>query len=134
MNPVYLRLLEVARELGEQDPIPNTYFQELLDLSSGRISQICDPLSVAKLGPKGLSRLANKGYSPSWINDGVLPKRLTDKTPNEKILPLPKKQRPEIMEAIKLMEATDDAGRIKALEGIKWALKDHQISRKHRAN
>lgn len=70
MNPVYARLLEVAEDLGQEPPVPNTYFQELLSLSSGRISQISDPLSVAKIGPKGLSNLATLGFNPKWINDG----------------------------------------------------------------
>lgn len=70
MNPVYSRLLEIAEELGQQPPVPNTYFQELLSLSSGRISQIADPLSIAKVGPKGLANLAIKGYNPKWVNEG----------------------------------------------------------------
>lgn len=70
MNPVYLRLLEIADDLGQPSPVPNTFFQELLSLSSGRISQISDPLSMAKIGPKGLSNLANLGYNPAWVNDG----------------------------------------------------------------
>lgn len=76
MNPVYLRLLEIAHEQGECDPVPGTYFQSLLGLTSGRISQISDPLSVAKIGSKGLSRLAKLGYNPEWVNYEALPKRL----------------------------------------------------------
>lgn len=76
MNPVYERLLEIAHDQGLNDPVPGTYFQELLDLSSGRISQISDQFSVAKLGTKGLNRLAKMGYNPEWVNDGKLPKRL----------------------------------------------------------
>jgi len=71
MNPVYLRLLEIAEDLGEHPPVANTFFQSLLGLSSGRISQIADPLSVAKLGPKGLSALANLGFNPDWVNYGL---------------------------------------------------------------
>lgn len=70
MNPVYLRLLEIAEDQGETPPIPGTYLQNLLSLSSGRISQISDHLSVAKVGPKGLSNLANLGYNPKWVNEG----------------------------------------------------------------
>lgn len=70
MNPVYLRLLEIAEDQGHSAPVPGTYFQELLSLSSGRISQISDPLSVAKIGAKGLTRLANLGYNPDWVNGG----------------------------------------------------------------
>lgn len=70
MNPVYLRLLEIAEDLGEHPPVANTFFQSLLGLSSGRISQIADPLSIARLGPKGLSALANLGFNPDWVNYG----------------------------------------------------------------
>lgn len=70
MNPVYLRLLEIAEDQGEIPPIPGTYLQTLLSLSSGRISQISDSLSVAKVGPKGLTNLAMLGYNPKWVNEG----------------------------------------------------------------
>lgn len=39
---------------------------------------------------------------------------------------------PQIMEAIRLMENTDDDGRLKALMGIKFALKDHVPAKKGR--
>lgn len=78
MNPVYLRLLEIAEDQGQVAPVPNTYFQELLGLSSGRIAQIRDPQSIAKIGPKGLGNLAMLGYNPKWVNFG---------SPNKKHLP-----------------------------------------------
>jgi len=79
MNPVYLRLIEIAREQGQKDAeIPNRFFEKLLDLSSGRISQIAKPDSVDKIGTDALARLAVLGYNPSWVNDGKLPKKLFD--------------------------------------------------------
>lgn len=81
MNPVYQRLIEIALELGQKQPVPNTYFQELLSLSSGRISQICDPDSIDKIGTKGLSNLATLGYNPKWVNNGHPNKKyLTNRT------------------------------------------------------
>jgi transcriptional regulator with XRE-family HTH domain len=73
------------------------------------------------------------GVEVLWLQHGIGPKSKDDNT-QAKVSPIPKRQDPSILAVVKLMEETDDAGRIKALEGVKWALKDHAPIRKHRAN
>lgn len=79
MSAIEQRLLEVAHDLGQSDPVPNTYFQELLGLSSGRISQLFEPGAIAKLGAKSIGRLTKLGYNPDWIQEGRPPKLLASK-------------------------------------------------------
>ncbi len=65
-----MRLIEVALDLGEGVPPDNRYFEDLLDLSSGRISQLFAEGSASKLGTKALSRLVARGFNPDWIQYG----------------------------------------------------------------
>lgn len=65
-----MRLIEVALDLGEGAPPDNRYFEELLKLSSGRISQLFAEGSASKLGAESLSRLVAKGFNPDWIQYG----------------------------------------------------------------
>lgn len=75
MNPMEARLREIAAELGEHSPA-NTYFQDLLGLSSGRITQLFDAGANSKLGAASLSRLVAKGYNPDWVQHGPPHKKL----------------------------------------------------------
>lgn len=133
MNPVWQRLKEIARELGEDDP-QNRFFEKLLSISSGRVTQISRGDSVGKVGPKGLANLALRGYNPKWVNYGPPNKKLLADQDHEKITQLKKAEDRDIAEVVALMEATDDKGRALVLGAAREALRHHTPIRKHRAS
>lgn len=80
------RLFEIARDMGEEKP-SNRFFEALLKISSGRVTQIFEPGAKTRLGSDSLSHLVERGYNPKWVNDGVLPKYLRDAPAPQKVLP-----------------------------------------------
>lgn len=92
MSTLKQRLFEIAHDLGSCDPIPNTYFQKLLGLSSGRISQLFLPGAAEKLGAGAIGRLTKYGYSADWIQTGKKPKKIAGMAD---LLPSPNTPAPE---------------------------------------
>lgn len=101
MDTLKDRLYQIAKDLRSQhtgtslpgwanlanDP-PNTYFQQLLGLTSGRITQLFTPGAGSRLGADSLSRLTMLGYNPRWVLEGGKhPKLLKDVSP--KLYPNP---------------------------------------------
>lgn len=64
------RLFEIAADLGEHDP-SNRYFESLLGMSSGRVSQLFKEGTNTKLGATSLNRLVKLGYNPDWVQQGA---------------------------------------------------------------
>jgi hypothetical protein len=70
MDTIRNRLLEVMADQGKHTP-SNRDFEAMLDLSSGRITQLFQAGSAAKLGAESLLRLVALGYNPAWIMYGA---------------------------------------------------------------
>lgn len=70
------------------------------------------------------------GVEVLWLQHGIGPKTRAAK---DVVVKLPKKQDPDIAEVIRLMEATDERGRILVLGAAREVLR-HHTPRKHRAN
>jgi hypothetical protein len=64
------RLFKIAFHRDERATPDNRYFEELLGLSSGRISQLFKPGSLERIGSKSLIRLEKMGYSGEWVLEG----------------------------------------------------------------
>lgn len=71
------RLKEVAKDQGIDDP-DGRYFESLLGLTSGRVSQIFTAGASTKLGVDAIAKLGELGYRAEWINHGKLPKLSSD--------------------------------------------------------
>jgi hypothetical protein len=85
MSEEYLsdRLREIAKDQGIDDP-KWAYFEGLLGLSNGRISQIFEPCTITRLGANALIKLNELGYRSEWVNNGTLPKRISETPVNPK--------------------------------------------------
>lgn len=81
MNKLAKKLREIAADFGDDDP-DNRYFEKLLGLSSGRISQILDPDETPSLGAKSIGKLVKLGYSPQWLTDESSDKLLANHVAN----------------------------------------------------
>lgn len=73
------------------------------------------------------------GVEVLWLQHGIGPMKKETPLP-EKVQPIPKRYHLAIEEMIELMEATDDAGKWKAVGAAKNELSSHRPIRKHRAN
>ncbi len=62
------KLREIAADQGMGDDPAGRYFEKLLGLSSGRISQIMELGAQTSLGPDSLSQLVKLGYNPEWLS------------------------------------------------------------------
>lgn len=74
MGNLYDRLFEICRDAGIEKP-KNRDIQELLQVSSGRITQIKHEGEAASLSEKSMSRLLRKGYRRDWVKSGIGPKK-----------------------------------------------------------
>jgi hypothetical protein len=73
-------------------------------------------------------------HDAEWLAAGLIPALAAGEPPAKGYATkLTRKQDPLITEAIKLLEATDHTGRLLALNGIKFALRDYQPAAKTRA-
>ena len=117
-----MRLIEVALDLGEEAAPDNRYFEDLLDLSSGRISQLFATGSASKLGAKALSRLVAKGFNPDWIQYGKPhAKYLRTGKQDESITPTTIPKRQLVRRVCDIAETINDIGLkkvIRVLEGV----------------
>jgi hypothetical protein len=86
MSTLQDRLREIAKDRGEDAP-DGRYFESLLGLSSGRISQIFAAGSTDSIGPKSIRKLTDLGYNASWILEGKGEKRAVEMQQQPKIPP-----------------------------------------------
>jgi phage repressor protein C with HTH and peptisase S24 domain len=69
METLWSRLKLIAEEQGHIPPIRGTVIQELIGVTSGRVSQIkLDP--TTSLSEESMARLTARGYNPDWVRDG----------------------------------------------------------------
>ncbi len=108
--------------------------------NQGELSALQRDHSAAKsFGDKKAKTLTEQvGLSRRWFDlpTGSQITRdewLIDAAPSTRVVKLPKKQDPDIAEVVRLMEATDERGRILILGAAREAIKNHS-PRKHRAN
>lgn len=69
METLKERLFDIALDQGETDP-SNRFFEKILGVSSGRVTQLLEYGSMTKLGTKSLSKLVAMGYNPDWVQMG----------------------------------------------------------------
>lgn len=74
MTTLYLRLKEICRDQGHEDPNGQA-IAALLGVSSGRVAQIRKRREAARLGAATLATLIKLGYNPDWVQTGVGPRR-----------------------------------------------------------
>jgi hypothetical protein len=86
MKTLKERLFEIARDRGEQSP-SNRYFEALLGLSSGRITQLFKPGASDKISARVTAKLEALGYSSNWVLEGKGSMRLSENTVERKLSP-----------------------------------------------
>ncbi len=123
-----MRLIAVALDLGEGAPPDNRYFEDLLDLSSGRISQLFAEGSASKLGTKALSRLVAKGFNPDWIQYGKPHAKYLRAGKQDEAIPttaIPKRQL--VRRVCDIVETINDIGLKKLLPIVKDYASMHPV-------
>lgn len=122
MSTLYDRLLEICRDQRIENPRGRD-IQAVTGLSSGRITQIKQEREAARLGGEALQAITRLGYSADWIQEGHSPK-FQGEVPHARSVDLifRKREDPLIAEVVKLLEATDERGRLMALGAVKSAL------------
>lgn len=74
MKTLYERLIDICRDQGVEQP-RNADIQRLCGLTSGRVTQIKNAGSAARLGDESLRSLIRLGYFADWVQEGRGPKR-----------------------------------------------------------
>lgn len=66
MGTLYERLIEICRDNGIESP-RQADIRAITGLSSGRITQIKQEGSAARLGESALQKIIRRGYSADWV-------------------------------------------------------------------
>jgi SOS-response transcriptional repressor LexA len=76
MSTLFQLLLEICRDQGIEHP-RNRDIQDLVGITSGRVTQIKQEGEAASLSEDKMARLVDLGYRRAWVKRGVGPSRIS---------------------------------------------------------